>query len=507
MNPVLFPNGEDLGLTRTARLSHRGSRFLKLAADIALPPARFARKTSRAMIGNLIGPEIRELIAARNFAGLRGVLAEFSPADVAEIISEVREEDQAVVFRILPHDQATEVLEYLDPDTQQSVLKAMGTADAARILNDMSADDRTALLEELPGDAVVRLLQLLSPEEKAIAQSLLNYPERSVGRLMTPDLLRVRDEWTVQEVLDYVRENGRDSETLHVLYVTDERGRLIDDIRIAEFLLSPLDRRVADVHDDSFVALRASDDAATAVDIFRKYDRTTLPVVDSEGKLLGLVTIDDILDIAEEEATEDIQKIGGVQALEEPYMEAPLFDLVRKRAVWLVVLFIGEMLTATAMGFFEHELERALVLALFIPLIISAGGNAGSQASTLIIRAMALGEVGVRDWWRVMRREIASGLMLGAILGALGFLRIFLWGKYSSAYGTHYALVGTAVAVTVMSIVLWGTISGSMLPMLLRRVGLDPATSSAPFVATLVDVTGLVIYFTAAMLILRGTVL
>ena len=459
------------------------------------------------MIGNLIGPEIKELIAARNFAALREVVQDFTPADVAEIITEMHEEDQAVVFRILPHDQATEVLEYLEPDTQQSVLKAMGTSDAARILNDMSADDRTALLEELPGAAVARLLQLLSPEEKAIAQGLLNYPDGSVGRLMTPDLLRVRDEWSVQQALDYVRENGSDSETLHVLYVTDERGRLIDDIRIGEILLSPLDRRLSDIHDSSFVALRATDDAALAVDIFKKYDRTTLPVIDSEEKLLGLVTIDDILDIAEAEATEDIQKIGGVEALDDPYMDVPLLELVRKRGLWLVVLFLGQMLTATVMGFFEKELASALTLALFIPLIISSGGNSGSQASTLIIRAMSLGEITIADWWRVMKREIASGLLLGAMLASIGFLRIVVWSGFSAMYGPHYLLIGATVSAAVLGVVLWGTISGAMLPLLLRRCGIDPATSSAPFVATLVDVTGLVIYFTAAMLILRGTVL
>ena len=353
------------------------------------------------MIGTLIGPEIKELIAARNFAALREVVQDFTPADVAEIITEMQEEDQAVVFRILPHDQATEVLEYLEPDAQQSVLKAMGTSDAARILNDMSADDRTALLEELPGAAVARLLQLLSPEEKAIAQGLLNYPDGSVGRLMTPDLMRVQDEWTVQQVLDHVRTHGQDSETLHTLYVTDTSGRLIDDIRIGEILLSPLDRRVSDIHDSSFVALRATDDAALAVDVFKKYDRTTLPVIDSQEKLLGLVTIDDILDIAEAEATEDMQKIGGLEALDDPYMDVPLLDLVRKRGVWLVVLFLGQMLTATVMGFFEKELSSALTLALFIPLIISSGGNSGSQATTLVIRAMALGEARLSDWWRV----------------------------------------------------------------------------------------------------------
>ena len=459
------------------------------------------------MIGNLIGPEIKELIAARNFAALREVVQDFTPADVAEIITEMQEEDQAVVFRILPHDQATEVLEYLEPDAQQSVLKAMGTSDAARILNDMSADDRTALLEELPGAAVARLLQLLSPEEKAIAQGLLNYPDGSVGRLMTPDLMRVQDEWTVQQVLDHVRTHGEDSETLHTLYVTDTGGRLIDDIRIGEILLSPLDRRVSDIHDRSFVALRATDDAAMAVDVFKKYDRTTLPVIDSQEKLLGLVTIDDILDIAEAEATEDIQKIGGLEALDDPYMDVPLLDLVRKRGVWLVVLFLGQMLTATVMGFFEKELSSALTLALFIPLIISSGGNSGSQASTLIIRAMSLGEITLADWWRVMKREIASGLLLGAMLASIGFLRIVVWSGFSEIYGPHYLLIGATVSAAVLGVVLWGTISGAMLPLLLRRCGIDPATSSAPFVATLVDVTGLIIYFTAAMLILRGTVL
>lgn len=459
------------------------------------------------MIGNLIGPEIKELIAGRHFSALREVVQDFSPADVAEIISELPSEDQAVVFRILPHAQATEVLEYLDSDTQQAVLKAMGTLDAARILNDMSADDRTALLEELPGAAVAQLLQLLSPEEKAVAQSLLNYPEDSVGRLMTPDFIRVRDEWTVQQALDHIREHGQSSETLHVLYVTDERGRLIDDIRIGEILLRPLSTRLSEIHDSSFVSLRATDDAATAIDIFKKYDRTTLPVIDSEEKLLGIVTVDDILDLAEQEATEDIQKIGGVEALEEPYMEAPFLELVRKRAVWLVVLFFGEMLTATAMGFFQHELEKAVVLALFIPLIISAGGNSGSQASTLIIRAMALGEVTLRDWWKVLRREVSCGLVLGALLGVIGFLRIVISAHYSDAYGVYYGRLGLAVGVAVTGVVLWGTVCGSMLPLVLRRLGADPATSSAPFVATIVDVTGLVIYFTAALVFMHGVTL
>ncbi|MDB6175826.1 MAG: Mg2+ transporter MgtE [Chthoniobacteraceae bacterium] len=459
------------------------------------------------MLGNLIGPELKELIEARNFTALREVLGEFSPADIAELITDLRDEDQAVVFRILPHALATDVLEYLEPDVQHATLKAMGREDAARILNDMSPDDRTALLEELPGAAVAQLLTLLSPDERAVAQRLLNYPEDSVGRLMTPDLISVRAHWTVQQVLDYIRENGSDSETLNVIYVTDEHGRLIDDIRIREILLRPLSTKVQEIHDSSFVALRATDDAEMALTLFKKYDRNTLPVVDSEEKLLGIVTVDDMLDVQEEEATEDIQKMGGLEALEEPYMEAPIFEMVKKRGTWLVVLFLGEMLTATAMKHYEHDMEKALVLALFVPLIISSGGNSGSQASTLIIRAMALGEVTLSDWWTVMRKEIICGLMLGSTLGIIGFLRIEAWSLFSDSYGPHHALVALTVAFALVGIVLWGTLSGSMLPLLLRRCGLDPATSSAPFVATLVDVTGLMIYFNVALLFLRGTML
>lgn len=459
------------------------------------------------MIGNLIGPELKELIDARNFAGLREVFADFSPADVAEVIADLREEDQAVVFRLLPHAQATDVFEYLDAEQQQHVLKAMGQEAAAAILNDMSVDDRTALLEELPAAAVTQMLTLLTPEERVISQTLLNYPEESVGRLMTPDFLSVRADWTVQQVLDHIRLHGSDSETLNVIYVTDEHGRLIDDVRIREFLITSPATKVSDIHDSRFVALRAMDERQTALALFRKYDRNTLPVVDSEEKLLGIVTVDDMLDVQEEEATEEIQKLGGMEALEEPYIETPLFSMVRKRAIWLVVLFLGEMLTATAMGHYEHEIAKAAVLTFFIPLIISSGGNSGSQASTLIIRAMAVGELRLRDWWRVMRKEILSGLCLGAILGAIGWGRIVVGAQFTDAYGSYPMLLGATVGLTLLGIVLWGTFAGSMLPMLLRRIGLDPATSSAPFVATLVDVTGLVIYFSIATVLLRGTIL
>ncbi|MEY2562917.1 MAG: magnesium transporter [Verrucomicrobiota bacterium] len=459
------------------------------------------------MVGKILQPEIRSLIDARNFAALRELFSEWPPADIAEVITDFSEDEQVVVFRVLPHNLAADVFEYLEVEAQQKLLRAMAHEQVVGILNEMSPDDRTALLEELPSAAARQLIRLLTPEERNIAQALLGYPEGSVGRLMTPDLIAVDAGWSVQEVLEYVRENGQDSETLNVIYVVDDRGKLLDDIRIREFLLKPLDTKVSDLMDENFVSLTVTDLQEDALNIFRKYDRTALPVVDSGGVLVGLVTIDDMLDVAEEEATEDIQKFGGMEAVDEPYMRIPLLKMVRKRAGWLVVLFLGEMLTASAMSFYEGAIAKAVVLALFLPLIISSGGNSGSQASMLIIRAMALGEVTLRDWFHVMRKEIISGLMLGLILGAIGFLRVAIWSQFSNIYGPQWPLVAMTVGFALVGVVLWGSLSGSMLPFILRRLGADPATSSAPFVATLVDVTGLVIYFSIALLIMRGAML
>jgi magnesium transporter len=459
------------------------------------------------MFGKLIEPEIRGMIAARDFGALRETFQDWPAADLAELIEDLAEEEQVVLFRILPRALAADTFEYLPYERQAALLHSLGNEHVAAILNEMAADDRTALLEELPSAAVTQLLRLLSPDEQKIARQLLGYPEGSVGRLMTPDFISVSDEWTVQQVLDHIRANGQNSETLNVIYVLDASGRLADDVRIREFLLRPLGQKVAEIRDENFVALKAADAQETAIAVFRKYDRNTLPVVDSDGRLVGIVTVDDVLDLAEQEATEDIQKIGGMEALDQPYLTISFRAMIRKRAGWLIILFLGEMLTATAMGYFEGAIERAVVLALFVPLIISSGGNSGSQATTLIIRAMAVGEVRLRDWWHVMRRELYSGLTLGCILGGIGFLRVAVWAQFSSVYGPHWLLVALTVGLSLIGVVLWGTVSGSMLPFLLRRCGLDPATSSAPFVATLVDVTGLIIYFSIAVLLLRGTLL
>ena len=467
----------------------------------------------RGVVGKILEPEIRSLIEARNFGALREVFREWPPADVAEVILDMPEDEQVIIFRVLPHALAADVFEYLDIDAQQKLLRAMAHEQVVGILNEMAPDDRTALLEELPSAAARQLIQLLTPEERRVATALLGYPEDSVGRLMTPDFIAVKEDWTVQQVLDYIREHGQDSETLNVIYVVDDRGKLIDDIRMREFLLRPLTAKVSQIRDETFVALNVNDSQQDALNVFRRYDRVALPVLDSSGVLVGIVTSDDMLDVAEKEATEDIQKFGGMEALNEPYMRIPLWRMVRKRAGWLIILFLGETLTATAMANYQAELAKALVLALFLPLIISSGGNSGSQASTLMIRAMALGEVTLRDWWHVMRREVQAGILLGAILGAIGVVRVGAWAivgeqyLHRQPYGAHWPLVALTVGVALVGVVLWGTLSGSMLPFILRRVGADPAASSAPFVATLVDVTGLIIYFSIALLIMRGVLL
>jgi len=451
--------------------------------------------------------ELAAMLRGRDYARLRDVLRNRHAGDVAELLTSLSQEDQVIVFRVLPRKDAADVFEYLSQEAKEGLLKTMAQGEVAELLNNMAPDDRTLFLEELPAEVTRELLALLTPAERSVAVSLLGYPEKSVGRLMTPQYVAVREQWTIQQVLDYVRIHGHDSETLNVIYVVDETGLLIDDVRIREFLLAPLDRRVADLMDRRFVALKATDDQETAVGIFRQYDRSALPVTDTAGMLIGIVTIDDVLDVAEATATREIQRIGGSEALDEPYMQVGFGRMIQKRAGWLTALFLGEMLTATAMGAFEREISRAVVLALFVPLIISSGGNSGSQASTLVIRALALGEVSLRDWWRVMQREIFAGLSLGVILGSIGFLRITVWSAFSNIYGPHWLLVAITVAVALVGVVLWGTLSGSLLPFLLKRLGFDPAASSAPFVATLVDVTGLVIYFSVALVVLKGTLL
>lgn len=459
------------------------------------------------MIGRLLKPELTELIHRRAFSQLRDILSRFPPEDIGEILSDLAPEDRAVLLRLLPQQLAADVFEQLGVEEQERLLLALGNEQVARILNEMEPDDRTALLEELPAAATQKLLNLLSPEERKVAVTLLGYPEDSIGRRMTPEYVAVKRDWTVAEVLAHLRQVGQQRETLNQLFVVDPQGKLAGVVRLRNVVVAEMDVPVAALLDPSVIALRATDDQETAVEMFRKYDRTVLPVVDSQERLVGVVTVDDVLDVVTEEATEDIQKMGAVEALDAPYLETGLLAMIQKRVGWLVLLFLGQMLTASAMAHYEADLASALVLALFIPLIISSGGNSGAQASTLVIRAMATSDVKLRDWLRVFRRELVLGLALGGVLAVIGFLRIALWPNRATLYTDHYLHVAMVVGLSLVGVVAFGSLVGAMLPFGLRRLKLDPATCSAPFVATLVDVSGLIIYFSIAQVVLRGALL
>jgi magnesium transporter len=428
-------------------------------------------------------------------------------SDVATLIYDNEEKETEIISYLSIH-RAASVFKILDSGEQKRIIKNLHPYKSAELLNELPPDDRVDFFEELPTNTVRELIKTLEPAERKITLELLGYPENSVGRLMTPDYVYIYEYNTVQEALDTIRRWGSNSETIDVLYVIDGRGELIDDIRIRDFIIALPDTKVSELMDNRFISLKVEDDQEIASDVFKMNNRVALPVTDANNILLGIVTIDDILWVAQEEYSEDIQKIGGTEALDAPYLDIGIVKLIQKRAGWLVILFFSEMLTATAMQFFQKEIEVATVLALFIPLIMSSGGNSGSQASTLIIQAMALGEVKITDWWRVMKRELISGLALGIILGSIGFFRIIVWQNLNIFnYGIYWKLVAATIFFSLIGIVLWGSLMGSMLPLFLKRLKLDPAASSAPFVATLVDVTGIVIYFSVAYFFLSGTLL
>lgn len=438
---------------------------------------------------------------------LKDQLAGASTADVCDVIDRVGPEKGLIVLRLLSLPAAAEVFSGLGHRLRQEVLNAFTDKRTAGLLNSMAPDDRTRFFEEMPGEAVMRLLNLLNHHERQTTLSLLGYPADSVGRLMTPHYIMVRPEYTAEQALHQVRAKFVEAETSNQLYVVDDSGVLLDDVQLGAVVAAPDDSRIRDLMDNTYVALHAHQDQEEAVALFRKHYRLALPVTDQAGKLLGIVTLDDILEVAEKEATEDFQKSGGLEALDDPYFATPFWTLIRKRSGWLMILFLSEMLTTTAMGKFEDELSKAVVLALFIPLIISSGGNSGSQAATLIIRGLAVGEVKLRDWWRIMRRELLTGVVLGTALGIVGYLRVTVWSVIGNPYGPHWPLIAATILFALIGVVTWGTLSGSMLPLVLKRLGLDPAVSSAPFVATLVDVTGIFIYFEVAQLVLHGTML
>jgi magnesium transporter len=442
---------------------------------------------------------------------LSAVLAGMQPPDIAEALRSLDPAAAAKVLSAVPFDLAVQIFD--EPELVQhraAIVAKMSPRDAADLVDAMSADQQADLFRELEPASRTRLLQTVTPETRESLKLLLQYPPDTAGGIMTTEFVSVPADWTAEQALGYVRQVGGRKETVYAIYVTDPASQaLIHVISLRELVMADPTTPVIDIGSDR-TPLTASPnmDREEVARLISKYNLLAIPVVDEQQHLLGIVTVDDVIDALVQEETEDVQKFGGMEALDEPYTEISFGAMVKKRAGWLCALFIGEMFTATAMARFEHEIERAVVLALFIPLIISSGGNSGSQATSLIIRALALREVTIKDWWRVASRELPAGAALGAILGAIGVVRILLWqllGWYN--YGEHYPLVAMTVGCSLLGVVTFGSLTGSMLPFVLRRLGFDPASASAPFVATLVDVTGIVIYFSVAALILHGTLL
>jgi magnesium transporter len=408
----------------------------------------------------------------------------------------------------LPREDAEDLFLFLGSGDQHELIQDLPNTQKRGWIRLLAPDDIADLIQEFRHDERAQMLALLDITSMREVVALLAYAEDDAGGLMNPRFVRLRPDVSVDVAIRYIRAQSKAKiETIHYVYVLDQEQRLVGALSFRDLFLASPEKLVSEVMITDLITLPDDMDQEAVSRKFSQCGLSALPVLDAEGKMKGIVTVDDIVEVVEEEATEDMHKLGGTEALDEPYLTITLPKMIRKRAGWLMFLFIGEMLTATAMQFYEKQIERAVVLALFIPLIISSGGNSGSQATSLVIRAMALHEVRLRDWWRVFARELVVGLSLGVILGVLGMLRILAWPSREVLYGEHFKLIGMTIAGALVGVVLWGSLAGSMLPFILRRVGFDPATSSAPFVATLVDVTGLVIYFSVASYFLQGALL
>lgn len=430
------------------------------------------------------------------------------PADIAEQLTALDKKNRNIAFYLLSNNNKVEVFSYLDTDIQKEIFSSLTDQDLAEVLNNLDPDDRTEIFETFPDELIKHFINLLSPEERNIALNLIGYDEDCIARIMTPNYIQVKEHYTIAEVLDHIKKYGKRVETLNYIFIIDNDNVLIDDLKIEQILLAESYTKVSELMDHNFIALHTTLLIEDAIEEFEKYDRSAIPIITEKGVLVGIVTSDDILEEMKSRDTEDIQKFGGMEELDVSYTRTPILELIKKRAGWLVILFIGEMFTASAMSYYDDELEKAIVLALFVPLIISSGGNSGSQAASLIIRAMALGELKLKDWWYVLVKELKSGLALGAILGIIGFTRIIIWEKAGIYdYGEFWLSIAMTVSLSLVVIVLWGTLAGALVPFVLRRIGFDPATASSPFVATLVDVSGLIIYFTIAATILSGKLL
>jgi magnesium transporter len=446
-----------------------------------------------------------------SFAGIGEVVAELQPADVADLVNRLTLQEAATVMSMVSTPRAVEVFDQPTLQRRSRILENMEPGRAAQILEELSADQRAEVVRPMGDHERRRLLPKLSAFVRAEVERLLQYPPHTAGGIMTTEFVRLSPAWSVGECLRHIRGVAREKESIYACYVIDPASsKLLGAASLRDLVMSELDVPVEKVMRRKPVTVTALEDQEAVAHKIAKYNLLAVPVLEKDGSVVGFVTVDDVVDVMIEEGTEDALRMGAVEpgALDQPYTATPFWALVRRRAGWLLILFLSEMLTATAMGRFEQEIARAVVLALFVPLIISSGGNSGSQAASLIIRALAVGDLRLSDWWRVMRREVLSGVVLGSVLGFVGFLRISTWSYFSPGlYGPHWPLVGLTIWASLIGVVLWGTLAGSMLPILLKKAGMDPAVSSAPFVATLVDVTGIVIYFQVAAQILRGTLL
>jgi len=460
------------------------------------------------MIVHLLKPEFEELIKAKDWVALKDVLEDVPPVDIAELLEELDTEVAVVIFRLLKKQKAADVFYYLSTNKGAELLDLFTVQQVSEVMSNLEPDERVALMEELPGHLTQRVMNSMKTEDRRQVQKLLGYPDESVGRLMTPRYVKVKKDWTIQKSMDHIRKFGHSVETVNVIYVVDKNEKLIDDLRLNQLILADPEAPIKSLMDESFEALSAFDDQEDAVKMLSKYDRVAMPVVDSDGVLVGIVTVDDVIDVAEEETTEDMQLMAGMDALDDYYSQTSIFDTVKKRLWWLIILFAGQILTAITMGGYEEVLQKVVALSFFVPLIISSGGNSGSQAATLIIRALATDDLKSDDWKKVFWREISSGLLLGLLIGLLGFVTLIMWDLMAGVVVDRgVVLTALVVGLSLFSIVLFGNVIGAMLPFILEKLNLDPAVSSAPFVATVVDVSGIIIYFTIAVLLLSGTLL
>jgi magnesium transporter len=455
------------------------------------------------MMAQLLKPEFEHLVNTRDWYALKDIMEDIAAVDIAELLEEIDDDMALLAFRLIKKSKAGDVFSYLSTEKSVALIQQFSSRQVRDIMTNVSPDDRAAFLEELPGNLTQLIMNSMDPKDLKEVRMLLGYPEYSVGRIMTPKYVRVKSDWTVERALEHVRVWGNKAETINVIYVVDEHEHLIDDLLLSQLIMAKPEEEISSLIDRNFVALQAFEDQENALKALSKYDRVALPVMNSDGVLVGIITADDMFDIAEEETTEDMQLMAGMTALDDDYSQTGIGEMVKKRLGWLLVLLIGQLLTATALNQYEHFLSSAVFLAVFIPMIISSGGNSGSQAATLIIRALSTEDISIKDWLRVMRREFISGLLLGSLVGLSGSLIVFMWGWFNSqAIDATLLLTCAAVGASLMGVVLFGNMTGSMLPFILSKLGLDPAVTSAPFVSTLGDVTGILIYFSLASLIL-----